>query len=81
METEIPKGRFEKKDNVFYAPVLRDKNTPVGQLPNVSSNPLIEGREMQGQIASFLFEETTNEPVEIDAINIGYLIQSGHYRV
>jgi len=61
METEIVAERFVRREDSFYAPVMRDKNDPSKTNPQ---DAIINGRQLRDRTIRVAFEnESTNEVV------------------
>jgi len=61
METEIVAERFVRREDSFYAPVMRDKNDPSKTNPQ---DAIINGRQLRDRTIRVTFEnESTNEVV------------------
>ena len=58
---------FVMKEGVYYAPILRDANTP-----NVT-NPLIEGDPMKGRTAKFKLRNIVNTLTKMFTFNINWI--------
>ncbi len=76
-ETSLAKSNFVRRDNIFYADVMRDKNTVSGLLP-AGKTGLVAGQPLIGKVYEVNLENDDSELVELDFINYGYTQQSGH---
>jgi hypothetical protein len=63
-ETELSAADFELKEGVWYAAMLRDKNTP-----NVS-DPLIEGDRMRDYVLITTFESDSVDYVRLISVGV-----------
>lgn len=85
VEIETPEGQqsslevtdFYEKDNMLYASFLRDSTTPTDTLSG-SQVPLLHGRYIIGQTLQITLINSNNQPVNIDAVYIGYSPAVGH---
>lgn len=63
-ETELSAADFDDKEGVYYAALLRDKNTP-----NIS-NPLFEGDIMRDYVLIATFENNSNDYVRLISLGV-----------
>ncbi len=73
-ETNLLVSDFQMKENLQYAPLWRDVNTP-----NVT-NPLLEGDPMRDTTFLCKFRRTNTDYNKIFAINLNYIISNLHNR-
>jgi hypothetical protein len=65
--TESLKDDFVMKEGVYYAPILRDANTPNVQYP------LIQGDPIKGRTAKFKLRNSDTTPVEMYSFNVNII--------
>lgn len=65
--TESLKDDFVMREGVYYAPILRDANTPNVQYP------LIEGEPIKGRTAKFKLRNSDNTAAEMYSFNINVI--------
>jgi hypothetical protein len=85
MECELPNGaesiltvnNFVLKNSIFYAEMLRDRNSPSANLePN--QTPLLHGEKLIGETIKIKLTNTSGVFVYLDAIYVGYSPVAGH---
>lgn len=76
-DSEIDDSLFKHKNDMFYADILRDKNTPASMLPDGRS-ALQFGAEMISQTCTITLRNSDKNEVVLDAVYIGYNPLFGH---
>lgn len=76
-ETSLAKTNFIKRDDLYYADLKRDKNTAVGLLP-AGKSALVAGQPLIGKVYEVNLENDDTDLVELDYLNYGFTLQSGH---
>jgi hypothetical protein len=77
METIIAKARFVRKEDSFFASVMRDINTP--NIPSENEG-LINGRELRDRTATILLESDDTEEVTLFSTSIQHTISPRHQK-
>jgi hypothetical protein len=67
--TEMRGHDFDRIENVYYGPVLKDKNSLV--IPG--QDPLLHGDDMRDQVFEVKLTNRTNLPAKLYYINFGYI--------
>jgi len=79
METEIVSDRFVRREDSFFAPVMRDKNDP-----SFTSKPVIEavinGRQLRDRSVKALLESTETNEVVLFAVSMMSTLSSRHQK-
>jgi len=78
-ETIIVADRFVRKEDSYFAPMMRDKNDPtfIGQ-PEI--NAIINGREMKDRTIKVLLENTETNEVVLFAVSMQSTLSSRHQK-
>ena len=76
-ESELAVENFVKKDNMLYASILRDKNTPTEALTG-KQVPILHGELLISQVLNVKLTNEDNEAVNLDAVYLGYSPAVGH---
>lgn len=76
-DSDLLKTDFVNRDGMYYADVLRDKNTALDTL-SPGQTPLIHGKEMRSQVMEIIVENDNSEKTEIDFIVLGIQESPGH---
>lgn len=75
--SDFVKGDFIRRDDVYYADILRDKNTATDKL-QPGQLPLLHGDEMRSELLTIEIENDSTEHVELDYVKVGYQDSPGH---
>lgn len=75
--TDIDESLFKHRNDMYYADILRDVNTPVSMLPAGKSARQF-GVEMISQTCTFTLRNSEKNEVVLDAVYIGYNPLFGH---
>lgn len=70
MISRLIKSKFVNKEGVFYAPFLKDMNSPNFATQNEA---LIGGRDLRGHVLRITLENDSTTPVVLNAINVRYI--------
>ena len=76
-DSDLLKTDFVNRDGMYYADVLRDKNTALDTLLPTQI-PIIHGKEMRSQVMEVIIENDNPEKTEIDFIVLGIQESPGH---
>lgn len=76
-ESLLDVDNFVLRDNIYYADILRDKNTPTANL-DTGQTPLLHGEKMIGETMEITLTNSNAERTVIDAVYIGYSPMAGH---
>lgn len=76
-ESLLDVANFVLRDNIYYADILRDKNTPTANL-DAGQTPLLHGEKMIGETMEITLTNSNSERTVIDAVYIGYSPMAGH---
>jgi len=77
METEIVAGRFQCKEESFFAPVMRDKNDPLF-VNKPSIEAILNGRQLRARSIRVMFENNETEEVVLFATSMQSTLSSRH---
>ena len=79
METEIVAARFVRREDSFFASVMRDKNDPsfINQPP---IEAIINGRQLRDRTITVLFENGESEEVVLYALSMLSTLSSRHQK-
>lgn len=75
--TRLSLNNFILKDNMFYANILRNENTPSDVLDS-GQTPLLHGDIMIGNTLEVTLTNEDTEKVTLDAVYAGYSLATGH---
>jgi hypothetical protein len=67
--TEMKVADFDKVENVYYGPILKDKNS----LVDSGQNPLLHGDDMRDQVFDVTIYNRTNKPAKLYYVNFGFI--------
>jgi len=78
-ETEVVAGRFVRREDSFFAPLMRDKNDPsfIGKLPEEA---IINGRQLRDRSITVLFENGETEEVVLYSLSMLGTLSSRHQK-
>lgn len=76
-ESLLDVGSFTVRDNIFYADILRNKNTASDTL-EVNQTPLLHGEKMIGETLEITLTNDSSNRIVLDAVYIGYSPMVGH---
>ena len=77
METEIVSDRFVKREDSFFASVMRDKNDPAF-IGKPSDEAVINGRPLRDRTITVLFENNETEEVVLYSLSMLGTLSSRH---
>ncbi len=75
METEIVAERFVRREDSFYAPVMRDKNDPSRPSPQ---DAIINGRQLRDRTIRVTFENEDTDEVVLFSVSMLSTISTRH---
>lgn len=76
-ESTLELDNFVLKDNIYYANLLRDKNTPTENL-KTGQIPMLHGEKLIGETMEITLINDSAEKVVLDAVYVGYSPMAGH---
>jgi hypothetical protein len=77
METEVVAQRFVRREDSFYAPMMRDKNDPTFTNENEA---IINGRKLRDRTILVTFENTETDEVVLFSVSMNSTISTRHAR-
>jgi hypothetical protein len=77
-QTEIKSGRFVKREDSFFAPVMRDVNDP--RFANQYNEAIVNGRELRDRTIKVLLENTETSEVVLFAVSMKSTLSSRHQK-
>lgn len=77
METVIVAERFVKKEDSFYAPMMRDKNDPLAES---EEDGIINGRKLRDRTVQVTFENSDTKEIVLFSVSMKSTISTRHQK-
>lgn len=79
METEVVAARFERKEDSYFASIMRDKNDPTF-IGKPSIDAIINGRQLRDRSIKVLLENTETKEVVLFGLSMMSTLSSRHQK-